>query len=75
MVCRLKAEHEQAAARTIADIVPFDLGRIENATIGGIQARLTEQTNRLHPILKFFKSVPRLRPDTQDDAASASRLR
>ena len=55
MVCRLKAEHEQAAARTIADIVPFDLGRIENATIGGIQTRLTEQTNRLHSILKFSK--------------------
>ena len=55
MVRGFKAEHEQAAARPIADIVPFDLGRIENATVGGIQARLTEQSNCLNPILKLFK--------------------
>ena len=55
MVRGFKAEHEQAAARAIADIIAFDLSWIENTTIGGIQARLAEQTNRLDPILEFFK--------------------
>ena len=55
MVRGFKAEHEQAAVRAVTHVVPFDLGRIENTTVGGVQARLTEQTNGLNSILKLFK--------------------